>query len=899
MRNSLDKIFKPKSVAVVGASGRAGSVGFAVMDNLVEGGFEGPIYPVNKRSQIICGLQTIESVTAIPGPVDLAIVATPAVTVPDVVIECGKKGITGMVILSAGFKEAGEEGNRAFEEIEKLGRKYGIRIVGPNCLGVIHPGSKLNASFASHMAPAGKLAFISQSGALGTAILDWAMDQNVGFNYFVSIGSMVDVGFHDLIDYLGNDPNTSSILIYMETLTDARKFMSAARAVSRSKPIIVLKAGKSEEGAKAALSHTGSLTGNDAAFDAAFRRSGVIRVETVGQLFHCAQTLSMQNRPAGNRLAIVTNAGGPAILATDYLMQNGGVTAQLSEKTFNRLNELMPAVWSHRNPVDVLGDATVERYRQAVELAMADENVDGVLAIFVPVATTDASEVARALTKLDPHPDKPLFASWLGERDVKEARKILEAGKIPNYRFPESAVDTFLRMYTYNRNLKLLYQTPADAPGEYVADTQKARAILEGVLAEGRTTMTEYEAKKFVACYELPIAPGGLATSGDEAARIAAEIGFPVAMKISSPDVLHKSDHGGVLLNIGDEESARIAYRSIVDSIKAAFPKARLQGVLVEKMDKKRLELIIGAKRDPVFGPIILFGMGGISVELFKDSSIGLPPLNMAQAERIIEKTKVYKLLKGYRGSAPVDIENLNFQLCKFANLLVDFPEIKELDINPYGVDEKGGVVLDAKVVLDPAMGVNKIKPYSHLVLSPYPKKYVKEVELKNGQTVLLRPIKPEDELMEKEMIQKFSKETQHFRFFGYMPHPTHDVLTRFTQIDYDREMAIVVEMEENGEKLFAGVVRMITGINNREGEFAIVVADPWQGIGIGNILMDYILEIARERGITRVFANVLKANTIMLHMFRKRGFEIHSEDYETSFAELKLGDSVQAAMTV
>ncbi len=892
MKNSLDKIFKPGSIAVIGASGRAGSVGFAVMKNLVEGGFGGPIYPVNKRAQIICGLKTITKVGKIREPVDLAIVATPAVTVPGVVVECGKKGITGMIILSAGFKEAGAEGMRAFDEIEELARKYHIRIVGPNCLGVIHPEHKLNASFASHMSPPGKLAFISQSGALGTAILDWAVDQNVGFNYFVSIGSMVDVGFHDLIDYLGNDPDTASILIYMETLTDARKFMSAARAVSRSKPIIVLKAGKSEEGAKAALSHTGSLTGNDAAFDTAFLRSGIIRVETIGQLFHCAQTLAMQNRPAGNRLAIVTNAGGPAILATDYLMENGGETAQLSEKTFKRLNELMPAVWSHRNPVDVLGDATVERYRQAVELALADENVDGVLSIFVPVATTDASEVARALTHLDAHPEKPLLASWLGERDVKEARKILYEGHIPTYRFPESAVDTFLRMYLYNRNLKLLYETPADAPGDYNADTQKARGLLERIMAEGRTTFTEYEAKSLLSCYEIPVAPGGLAANADEAARIGAEIGFPVAMKISSPDVMHKSDYGGVQLNIQNGESARIAFHSIRDSIKAAFPAARIQGVLVEKMERKRLELIIGAKKDPVFGPIILFGLGGISVELFKDSSIGLPPLNMAQAKRIIENTKVYKLMKGFRGMPGVDIESVQYLLCKFANLLVDFPEIKELDINPFGVDEKGGVVLDAKVVVDPEMSVHKIKPYSHLVISPYPKKYIREVMLKNGRTALLRPIRPEDEPMEAEMFSHFSKETQHFRFFGYVPHPTHDVLTRFTQIDYDREMAIIVEMEEEEKKIMAGVVRIVSGIHAEEAEFAIVVADPWHGLGLGNLLTDYILEIARERGLKKIYANVLKANKAMLHIFKKRGFTLKSEDYATYFAELKLGNA-------
>lgn len=886
MSFSLDKIFRPASIAVIGASDRTDSVGYAVLKNLTAGGFPGAIYPVNRKHTHIQGLKAYLSVLDIPHDIDLAVVATPGETVPDLIKECGKKGIHGMVILSAGFKEAGEEGQKAFEAVAKLAQKHNIRIVGPNCVGIINPHEKLNASFATHMALPGKLAFISQSGALGTAILDWAAAQNVGFSHFVSIGSMVDVSFHDLIDYFGSDPHTSSILIYMETLTHARQFLSAARAFARSKPIIVLKAGKSPAGAKAALSHTGSMAGNDAVFDAAFQRAGILRVDTIAQLFNCAETLAKQPRPLGNRLGIVTNAGGPGILATDYLAAHGGQLAKLSESTYQKLNELLPSAWSHNNPVDVLGDVSAARYAEAAQAVLADENVDGLLALYVPVATSSPTEVAKMLLPLAHLSKKPVLTAWLGRQDVGEAREVFEQGGIPTYSFPESAVDVFLKMYQYDRNLQLLSETPVEFPEAFEPDRKRAKRLLETVATEGRLNFTEFEAKQLLACYNISIAPGGLATSAASAVEIATRIGFPVAMKISSPDILHKTEAGGVVLDVTDAEAAIAAFHQIFSAARNYNPNAHLHGVLVEKMLHKRYELIIGAKKDPIFGPAILFGMGGVMVELLKDRNIGLPPLNMTLAQRLIENTRAYQLLKGFRGLPAVDLEAMRFLLCKFAQLVVDFPEIGELDINPFGVDEQGGIALDARVVLDADCLAQKIAPHAHLCISPYPREYHKTVALKNGKFATLRSIRPEDESMEAELFSHFSEETQHFRFFGPFAHPTHKQLARFTQIDYDREVAIVAEMEDNGRKFIAAVVRLMVDSDNEAAEYVIVVADPWQGLGIGNLLTDYILDIARQRGIKKVYADMLKSNGKMVHMLQRRGFDIRFEDWDRSRAE-------------
>jgi acetyltransferase len=885
----LTSLFNPKVVAIVGASANEGNVGHSLVRNIIGSGFDGTVYPVNPKRSNILGVKTYASIQEIPDKVDLAIIATPAKTVLPLVEDCGIAGVSGIVLISAGFAEAGEEGIAMTKEILKTVKKYNMRLIGPNCLGFIRPSIKLNASFANKMALPGKIAFISQSGALCTAILDWSIKMNVGFSHFVSIGSMIDVSFHDLIDYFGSDPYTSSIVIYMESLTDARSFLSAARAYARNKPIIVLKAGTSAEGAQAAMSHTGSLAGNDFVFDAAFKRAGVIRVDTIGELFHIAQSLSMQPKPSGKRMAMITNAGGPGVIATDLLISKGGELAEISEETVKELNNHLSPYWSHGNPIDVLGDAGPKEYRKAVEVCVNDPNVDGILVILTPQAMTDSAAIAREIVSIPNLDRKTVLASWMGADDVAEGRQILEQNSIPVYSIPENAVRCFMYMHDYKRNLKTIHQTPAIIPSAFEPKTDKNRQLLRDVLADGRTVMTEFEAKKFLDNYQIGVIKNGIAATEEEAVKLASELGYPVVMKIASPDILHKTDVGGVVLNIKREEDAIRYFNQIMESAKTAMPEADIRGVLVEQMMKKRYELIIGCKRDPIFGPTIVFGMGGVAVEVFKDTTVGLPPLNMALALRLIEDTKVYKLLKGYRGMPAADIEAIQFLLYKFAYLIMDFPEIAEIDINPFGVDEHGGVVLDAKVVLD-GNEVNDNHKYKHLVISPYPSKYIKEVELKGGMKATLRPIKPEDEQMEKEMFGNFSERTQKFRFFQVIKDISHDQLVRYTQIDYDREIAIIAEVDHEGKKAMAGVSRLIADQYNETAEFAVVIADPWHNIGLGNTFMDYILEIAKRRGIHKVYASILFENHIMLHMFRVRGFKMSLVD-DGYYAELVVNE--------
>jgi len=886
----INKIFNPKIVAIFGASARIGSVGHALMDNIVGSGFDGIVYPINPKRTNVLGVKAYPRIEDIPDTVDLAIIATPAKSVPSIVESCGKAGVSGVLLISAGFAEAGEKGKELMGQISETIRKYKMRLIGPNCLGFIKPSIKFNASFASKMALPGKIAFISQSGALCTAILDWSIKQNVGFSHFVSIGSMMDVSFNDLIDYFGSDPHTNSIVIYMESLTNARSFLSAARAFARNKPIIVLKAGKSSEGAQAAMSYTGSLAGNDFVFDAAFKRAGIIRVDTIEELFNIAQSLAMQPKPAGNRLAIVTNAGGPGVIATDTLIAKGGKLAELSQETIGELNKHLSPNWSKGNPVDVLGDAGPEQYAKALELCAKDKNVDGILVILTPQSMTNPTEVARKVAIVSKTSRKTVFASWMGADDIEEGQRLLETNNIPVYQAPENAVNSFMLMYDYSRNLEILHETPSQIPSQFQPRRAESLELINMVLEDNRTVMTEFEAKQLLANYEIPVIKNGLATSEEEAIAMAEEIGYPLVMKIASPDILHKTDVGGVILNILNKKEAETAYNKIMSSATKKVPDADIRGVFVEQMMKRKYELIIGCKKDPIFGPTIVFGMGGVAVEVFKDTTVGLPPLNMALAMRIIEDTKIYKLIKGYRGMPGADITSIQFLLYKFAYLIMDFPQISEIDINPFGVDERGGVILDAKVLLDETVKDSEKNTNKHLVISPYPSEFTTEFTMKNGENVILRAIKPEDELMEKEMFSNFSERTQRFRFFQLIKDISHEELIRYTQIDYDREIAIIAEIEENGKKMMAGVVRLIADQYNETAEFAIVIADPWQNLGLGNKFTDYIHEIAKTRGIQKICANILETNHIMLHMFKSRGFSMKKAE-DSYYAELIINE--------
>lgn len=875
----LKRLFHPKTVVVIGASNTSGTVGYSLFKNLVSSGYQGTVYPVNPKHENIQGVKAYPKIGDIDDSIDLAIIAVPAVSVPDVVSQCGLAGAHALVIVSAGFKESGAGGEALTEQIRQLCSQYDMTILGPNCLGFIRPKIRLNASFTRKMAKDGGIAFISQSGALCSAVLDWSVKENVGFSYFVSVGEMIDIGYHDLIDYFGSDPDTTSILIYMESLTEARRFLSAARGFARTKPIIVLKVGKSLEGAKAALSHTGSLTGNNQVYDAAFKRVGVLRVNTISELFDCAKTLSMQKRPKGNKLAIITNAGGPGVIATDALIDSGGELADLSRETISFLDENLPSHWSHANPVDVLGDADPVRYRKAVEACLQDGNVDGTLVILTPQAVTDSLAIARELVALVPSNHKTILAAWMGEDDVAEGRKILEQGNIPAYEKPEDAIRVFMDMYEYDMNLQLLYETPGTVPHAFSPNTQENKILIAEAVNSGRMILTEPEAKKLLANYEIPIPKGELVKSADQAGEAAARIGFPVVMKIVSPDIIHKFDVGGVCININSADQARNTFSDIINSVKSKVSHATIDGIYVEQMVSKQYELLIGCKKDPIFGPAIVFGMGGIAVEVFKDTNVGLPPLNMALSQRLIEGTKIYNLLKGYRGIAGVNVEAIQFLLYKFAYLVMDFPEIKELDINPFVIDVSGEIVLDAKVILDETVTGKPIKPYSHMVISPYPREYETTIQTKNGKQVLLRPIRPEDEPLEREMFRTFSNDTQRFRFFAPIKEWTHEMLIRYTQTDYDREIAIIGEVTEEGHKKMVGVSRLIADPYNETAEFAIVIGDPWQRQGLGSMMSEYVIDIAKRRGIKKIIAYTLEDNMVMQHLFEKLKFTKTKEE--------------------
>ncbi len=876
---NLDKIFNPQNVAIIGASDVEGSVGYAIVKNFTKMGYTGKVYFVNIRKNEILGIKTYPTVDQIPEPIDLAIIATPAKTVPDVMEECGKAQVKGVIIVSAGFKETGPAGKALEEKILEASKKYGIRVIGPNCIGIIRPRNNLNATFLDKMPKPGNVAFLSQSGALGSAILDWALHENIGFSNFVSVGSMLDVDFGDLIDYFGSDPKTKSILMYIEGITEARKFMSAARHFARTKPIIVVKSGKFSESAKAAASHTGSLSGEDAIYDAAFKRAGVVRVNEIADLFNAAEVLGTQPLPKGPRLAIITNAGGPGVMATDSLIAQGGKLAKLNQKTLDSLNAILPPFWSHGNPIDVLGDARSERYKAAVEACLNDENIDGILIVFTQQAVSESVEIAKNIVELvrsKSYQNKTILTSFMGYGAVQEANSILNANNIPTYTTPEQAIRTYMYMYNYQRNIGLLYETPEELPVDSAPPKRPIMALIRNAAFEGREILTEDEAKKILKYYNFPVVKTAAANTVEEAIAFSQDMGFPVVLKILSPQIIHKSDAGGVILNVNSPQEVREAFEVLIQRATAYNPNAQIIGVTVQPMvEKKGQEIIIGGKTDPVFGPVILFGMGGVGVELFKDYSIGLPPLNTTLIHRMMEETKVYRLLKGWRNAPSVDLKKLDETVLMFSQLLVDFPQIKEIDINPLLINEKDACILDARIVIDKDKVCKKFEPHEHMVISPYPKKYEILWLLKNGQEVLLRPIKPEDEPMWLEMFQSFSEESIRYRFFQMLKDTPHEVRVRYCNVDYDREIAIVAEIVEDGKRKILGVSRFSIEPDEKSGEMAFIVSDYWQGLGLGTKMVDYTLDIAKEKGIDSVYAIMLQDNYRALSLTKKMGFKI------------------------
>lgn len=883
-RQPLDSIFAPKSVAVVGATETIGSVGRTIVWNLMSSSFGGTIYPVNPKRPSVLGIKAYPDLKSIPEPVELIVVVTPSPTVPDIIKEAVDLGVKSAIIISAGFKETGPEGVELERQIMEHARRGKMRIIGPNCLGVMSPTTGLNATFASTIARRGSVGFISQSGALCTAILDWSLRENVGFSSFVSIGSMLDVDWSDLIYYLGDDPHTKSIVIYMETIGNARAFLSAAREVAMTKPIIVIKPGRTEGAAKAAASHTGSLTGSDEVLEVAFRRSGVLRVNSIAELFYMAEVLGKQPRPQGPRLTILTNAGGPGVLATDALITGGGELAKVSPETMEEFNKLLPAAWSHNNPVDILGDASPERYGKALEIAAKDPNTDGILVILTPQAMTDPTKTAEELAPYAHSLGKPIIATWMGGNEVAPGEAILNKLNIPTFPYPDTAARVFDYMAHYSENLRGLYETPTPVNGEESdqVDRERAAQIIKDVRESGRTILTEYESKQLLACYGIPTVETRIAKSKEEAVKAADAIGYPVVLKIHSETITHKTDVGGVQLNLADAKAVKKAYESIEKSVTEKVGAEHFLGVTVQPFAKvDGYELILGSSIDPQFGPVLLFGLGGQLVEVFKDRALGLPPLTTTLAKRMMEQTRIYTALKGVRGRDPIDLAALERLLVRFSQLVTEQRWIQELDINPLMASPEKLIALDARVLVYDKDTTEEQLPKP--AIRAYPIRYAGTWTAKNNAKVAIRPILPEDE----ERLVKFhtilSDRSVFLRYLQpmmFQERVLHERLARISHEDYNRVISLVAETKDDKEEnIIIGVVRLSRLHASNEARLSILIGDPYQGIGLGGELVRRALDVAKREKIERLSATLTADNQVMQHLFKKAGFNIETTD--------------------
>lgn len=891
----LDRLFNPRRIAVIGASNTEGSLGAKLLQNLIGVGYRGAVYPVNPFHPIVQGITAYPTIERIPRQVDLVIVATPAHTVPQIVEECGRAGVSGVIVVSAGFKEAGEEGHALERRLHNLINQYEMRLMGPNCFGLMRPSIRLNATFANKTASPGKIAFISQSAALCASVLDWASEAHVGFSAVVSTGSMLDIDLGDLIDYFGTDPKTKSIVLYLESIKNARKFMSAARSFARTKPIVVVKAGKFPESAEAAICHTGALCGEDRIYDSAFRRAGIVRVEAISDLFNCAETLAMQPNPDGPNLTIITNAGGPGIMATDHLISKGGRLSPLSSDTISALDEALPFYCSKRNPIDVLEESNTERFERAMKICFQDPESDGFCIIYTPQGAAEPVETARLIAELSKETTKPVLTTFMGEDDCWKARQLLRKKGIPAFTTPEAAVSTFMYMWGYTQNLELLYETPEELTIELETPVF-LRTLLRKAYTEGRSVLTDPEAKQFLKAYQIPTVASETAKTQETAKQTASKIGYPVVMKALSPHITHKSSIEGVILDLRSPAEVEEAFKTIKRRVKQHKPQARFEGVIIQPLIRKKFELLIGAKRDPQFGSVIVFGMGGITAELLNDINIGFPPLNQVLARRLMEKTAIYKLLSD---STPthVDLKELEEILVKFSQLIADFPEIKEIDINPLTVDDAGALAIDSRILIDRNIVLDqpksqptpKLIAHDHLVISAYPQRYCSHWKLKNGKNVILCPIKPEDETLLKRLFQSLSEQTMRYRFFQVIRDVSHDTLTRYCNIDYNREIAIVAKTDDADEKRMIGIARIIVQPGKREGEFAVVVGDKWQRQGLGSKLVDDLISIGRDMGLLRIYGDILSDNVKMIELCEKKGFRLKRIDEEMTKATLEL----------
>jgi acetyltransferase len=876
----LTSLFTPNKIALFGASDRENSVGGVVFRNLLSAGFEGKIFAINPKHDTVQGEKAYATLTDIGEQIDLAVVATPASTIPAIVEACGEHNIKMMLILSAGFREIGEEGKKLEKRVTNLVERHGIRLMGPNCLGLMRPDKKLNITFGHNVAKPGNLALVSQSGAICTAILDWAEMNDIGFSAVVSTGIGADLDFGDYLDYLVSDPETKSILLYIEGITDSRRFMSSLRAAARIKPVIALKVGRHAAGAEASMSHTGALVGSDETFSSALSRSGVLRVESVSQLFAAAKVLSRSHyRVASDRLVIITNGGGPGVMAADRATDQGIELSKLGDDTIAALNEVLPGVWSHGNPVDVIGDAPPERYSKAIDICLADPEVDGAIVILTPQAMTAPTLVAEEVIRSAENSKKPILTSWMGGTQVEEARQLLNKARIPDFNMLEDAVDAFSFIGTYNRNQRLLLQTPARlSGGQSSADKDGARLIIEGVLTERRKVLTEPESMAILKAFKIPAAENGVATTANQALVIAETIGYPVALKVLSTDISHKSDAGGVRLNVNSAHEVRGAFREMMEQVSKNAPDATISGMTIAKMyrNPNARELMIGIVRDPVFGPVISFGSGGTMVEVMGDSAIALPPLNRQLARDLIDRTKAAKMLGNFRNMPAADMELLIDVLVNVSNMACELPWIREMDINPLLADENGAVAVDARI----RVGYPKpsTDPYNHLAIHPYPIHLITDEQLNDGTDIVIRPIRPEDAEIEQAFIRGLSAESKYFRFMNSIHELSLEMLVRFTQIDYHNEMALVaINPDVNGEEEI-GVARYLTNPDKKTCEFAIVVSDKWQGKGIARLLMQKLIDIARNRGLEVMEGQVLANNYRMLELMTSLNFQIGND---------------------
>jgi len=874
----LGKLFTPESIAVIGASETPDAIGARVFRNLISAGFKGELYPINPKHTEVQGHRCYQGIEEIDSHIDLVIITTPAKVAVKTLAACGEKGVNAAIVISSGFREVGPAGARQEQLLLETAQHYNIRLVGPNCLGMIRPSAGIDTTFLDTTAPDGGLALVSQSGALCTAILDWANPHQLGFSSIVSLGNAADIDFGDVLDYLAVDPKTQAILLYIEGIHDSRAFMSGLRTAARSKPVIVLKVGRHASGTQAASTHTGAMIGSDDVFDAALERAGVVRAMTFGQLFAAAEILSSGKKVRGNRLAIITNGGGPGVLATDRAEDLGVEMAQLSQETMAALNKALPTNWSHGNPVDILGDSPPRIYADALTACLKDKNVDGVLTMLTPQAMTRPMDAARAVIEVaNKFPNKPVLACWMGETQVREARELLSTNNVPSFITPERAVEAFAYLSHYARNQQLLLQTPGPLTDYREPDIEGARMIIEAALSEGRKMLSNAESKAILRAFHIPCTPTLEARSPTEALVAAESVGFPVAMKISSPDISHKSDVNGVKLNIRNAPEVHTTFKLIIDEARRRRPDADIVGVSIEPMaaTANSRELLVGVKRDPVFGPVIAFGAGGTTAEILRDRAVALPPLNSLLAKRLISRTRVAKLLEPFRQMPEINKEAVEHILLRTSEMVCELPHIHELDINPLFADDKGTIAADVRIKLERPPVTPE--PYAHMAIHPYPSQMVKHHHLPDGTELVIQPIRPEDAELVQAFVRELSPEAKYFRFMQTIDELSPEMLVRFTQLDYDQEIALIAVIVENGKRVQLGVARYTVNPDGRSCEFALAVSDKRRNQGIGSQLMEALMESARNRGIRVIEGEVLSDNHRMLSLMKRLGFTIRT----------------------